>query len=218
MPWPNRLVIAFTLVEMLVVIAILAILAILITPAAKGVIDRSNAAKCASNLRQIGVAYRAAVIDNNRVIPVFTVDANGNNLGSWEQVLHNASGWAGNFATNRIFLCPMDPRVPGNAAYDGFYRSYGENSALCFNSATGTPLVSIPEQTKTFLIMDVVKGFGAHPTFGGNYVPLARHGTNCNVLFVDGHVEALAPATITNAPYNWPGTPPETTTNAYRWK
>ena len=60
---------AFTLIELLVVIAIIAILMALIFPAigkAKGV---ANNAKCASNLRQIGVAVNLYCGDNNEYYP-----------------------------------------------------------------------------------------------------------------------------------------------------
>lgn len=112
----------------------------------------------------------------------------------------------------------MDKRVPGAANYDGFYRSYGQNLVLCRNIPNGPNLATVPEQSKTFLVMDIVRGFAAHPTFGGSHSPLGIHNGLCNVLFVDGHVEQLTPAVINNAPNNWPGGVPDVTTGPYRWK
>lgn len=214
-----RSLLAFTLVELLVVIAIIALLAALAIPAISGAIKRSHATKCASNLRQIGAAYRAAIIENNgRLFGTFETNATGANT-VWQSLLQQRANLPGSYQTNAVFRCPADSRGASYAASNG-YRSYGQNAALCPTTTPGAGVVvaGIPEQSKTFLIMDVVMGYGAHPTFGGNYNPTNRHGTNCNVLFVDGHVEALPVATMTNAPFNWPSTPPESTTNAYRWK
>ena len=201
---------AFTLVELLVVIAIIALLAALAIPAIGGAIKRSNAAKCMANLKQIGVAYRNYAQDNNRLIPS-TASGGGP---SWGQALITSfqpTGWS----SNTLLKCPSDSR-PINS----YYRSYGQNIILSPNTnAESAPIFStIPEQSKTFLVMEVVKSPAAHPSWGGNYNPTNRHGTNCNVLFVDGHVEALTAAAITNAISTLNSDTERTTNNTYRWK
>ena len=57
---------AFTLVEMLVVIAIIGILAAILFPAFKGAQERARQTNCASNLNQIHIAVNQYLQDNRR--------------------------------------------------------------------------------------------------------------------------------------------------------
>lgn len=60
---------AFTLVEMLVVVAIIAILAAIAFPAYSSFLRRATTAKCISNLKQLGVAINMYAADNNGRLP-----------------------------------------------------------------------------------------------------------------------------------------------------
>jgi len=59
----------FTLVELLVVVAVVATLAALIFPTLSSMIDEGRKAACASNLRQIGTGIAAYSADNDNQIP-----------------------------------------------------------------------------------------------------------------------------------------------------
>jgi prepilin-type N-terminal cleavage/methylation domain-containing protein/prepilin-type processing-associated H-X9-DG protein len=67
--WPRRTKNGFTLVELLVVIAVLATLVVLVFPTVQGVLGSSKAAGCVSNMRQIGVGLIAFANDNRGYLP-----------------------------------------------------------------------------------------------------------------------------------------------------
>lgn len=59
----------FTLIELLVIVAILVVLLALIIPILSAAHSRAMQAKCASNLRQVGVALTLFAADNNDFLP-----------------------------------------------------------------------------------------------------------------------------------------------------
>jgi prepilin-type N-terminal cleavage/methylation domain-containing protein/prepilin-type processing-associated H-X9-DG protein len=63
---------AFTLIELLVVIGVIALLASLLLPALARSKESARAAKCMSNLRQIGIALKGHVLDNANLMPMMT--------------------------------------------------------------------------------------------------------------------------------------------------
>ncbi|MDG1241812.1 MAG: prepilin-type N-terminal cleavage/methylation domain-containing protein [Opitutae bacterium] len=69
---------AFTLIELLTVIAIVAILAAILIPAISNVRKSANEANCTSNLRQLSAAYLLMIADNkNILIPAIPSEGKG---------------------------------------------------------------------------------------------------------------------------------------------
>ena len=63
----------FTLVEMLVVIAVILVLAAFLFPMLSRMLEAGNAAKCVSNLRQLGSRFAAYLPENKYEIPYYSV-------------------------------------------------------------------------------------------------------------------------------------------------
>jgi prepilin-type N-terminal cleavage/methylation domain-containing protein/prepilin-type processing-associated H-X9-DG protein len=67
---------AFSLIELVIVIAIIGILAVLVTPQYEKFIARSRSVACMSNLRQVGVAVLSYVGENNSTYPIIEPNEN----------------------------------------------------------------------------------------------------------------------------------------------
>ena len=115
---------AFTLIELLVVIAIIAILAALLLPALSQAKQRAKAIKCINNMKQIMVATKMYVDDNNgAMVPLWE-----------EQGAPGVNNWNFNASTFVI----QDPTTiwwVDKLRYDGF--APGQNIYNC-------PVLTVP--------------------------------------------------------------------------
>lgn len=124
---------AFTLVELLVVIAILGILAALLLTAVTRAKRRAQQAQCANNVRQLGIALQGYVTENHAYPRGrnFTPDAIASGKVYWEQTLQASE--LGATKTNSfhdlirqgVWKCP-NANEPADYPADG-YVSYGYN-------------------------------------------------------------------------------------------
>ena len=113
---------AFTLIEMLTVIAIIAILSAILIPAVSASRERGHIAYCANNLGQIGKALMAYVNDNKDRLPPVSI----NDLESaWDIDLLPYLGGVSN-----VFACPSDPYRTGRGSIRTYSANGGENSGF----------------------------------------------------------------------------------------
>ena len=118
----------FTLVELLVVIAVIGILAGLGLPALSAARERARRTGCASNLRQIGLGLELYASGSRGFLPHCEGVPFVGGRPYLRQTLNDA-----NLELKKVFLCPSDPRP--EAADPGDPGSYEWNSM-----ANGYPL------------------------------------------------------------------------------
>lgn len=128
----------FTLIELLIVIAIIAILASMLLPALNQARERAKSTKCTSNMKQFAVAFSIYASDSGEYLPC-AVTADGGRWGWWAFQLGNAMGYHitdSDFKNRKLasgaFLCPSFNLEVAEVTGTGLYLApgYGYNSMM----------------------------------------------------------------------------------------
>lgn len=203
----------FTLVELLVVVAIIAVLAMLLMPAAKGFIDKGKTAKCAANLKTLAVGALRYAGENNGRLPA----ANANDVAGPHKSWHHAAlGDTNSYTDARkgpdVMYCPcMEwPQRDGSIA-PPFDYSYGINVRIAgvsyTNNAQSIRLQRLAKPSQVILLADGAcydednghawqldnRGSGTK-----NYISKKNHGGGANVAWADGHVTFESAGSVSN--------------------
>ncbi len=169
--------IAFSLIELLIVIAIIGILAALSLPVINRAEEEGRATACVSNLHQIGVALQLYVDANNNILPVMRdapTDTNAlatNTFPTVNIVLNNE------LSNTNVLRCPSD--------FQGLYQltgsSYAWNDLL--NGENANHLVVFGMNFKPEAIPVFFDKEGFHASRGASKA--------VNYLYADEHIKNL---------------------------
>ncbi len=204
---------AFTLVEILVVIAVVALLAAILFPAFYRAREAARRVSCASNLQQIGLALRQYSQDFNGYYPLAyaQVASNPDPLPDADGQVRRYS-WATQIFpyvhSADTFRCPSNPKnglsatapdakqpldIPvsyvcnwNEAGLGVFGAADGSMRVREFNVRFPAETIAVAESTSTSPAMDTNDAQLVGKLFSG-------HQDRGNYLFVDGHVKALVP-------------------------
>ncbi len=211
----SRCRLAFTLVELLVVVSLLGVLTALLMAGLGAMRRQGENATCVQRLKTSGTALLAYAADHQgMVLPRLLGhlrDANDppkppSNDAPWPNRLIRRG-----YASADSFYCPsFTPR--SNAESDnqlpksGYIRTYGlrtwvvpgQEASYNFNKAKeeAKPLTAIKEPADFFLIVDSVwkpwksQGYGIAPGLQNEQLVHLRHSGRANAFFADGHVES----------------------------
>src|SRR5262249_21367106 len=119
---------AFTLIELLCVIAIITILAAMLFPALAKVRDRAKRIQCVNQLRQTGLAFHAFAHDHDGRFPMRVPASSGGSLeyappafkinSEFYFGFRHFQALSNDLVTPRVLLCPTDTRLPASKFED----------------------------------------------------------------------------------------------------
>jgi prepilin-type N-terminal cleavage/methylation domain-containing protein/prepilin-type processing-associated H-X9-DG protein len=170
---------AFTLVELLVVIAVVGILAALAFPFASRSIKKSQETSCLQNLRQLGGAFLAYQGENQFRLPPKQVP------------LNEAEDWVVSllpYISNdkKVLLCPANPVKFRSVNFPAdFFTNYGINYWIRDYQITKSNPLSLPRLSATVMLVDSNKNW--LKDIQPDRVAFV-HGNSANLLYMDGHV------------------------------
>ena len=228
-PVPFKRNSGFSLIELLVAVAVIGILAALLFPWVKTATSSAKGAECLGKLKNLGVTAQAYISDNNGLLPlgVDTGISDGYNNQNW---MYNLGPYldipveknAGNQPFTKAFLCPEDPsRAPRQLRTYRYVKSYPSpqslakaayprgnyvptrNSEIARPSTFATIMCVAYTGSRQLEIWKFDEAFYDEPTDRQNPsdLPSPHYGGKArNILYADGHA---AKAVFPLPPETW---------------
>ncbi|MGN0870593.1 MAG: prepilin-type N-terminal cleavage/methylation domain-containing protein [Victivallales bacterium] len=202
----------FTLIELLITIAIIAILASMLLPALHKVREKSRAIKCISNQKQIGTAVSMYLMDYNdwfRSGDAASADPTESTepaLWAWgcPLVRNGYLNYTRSGYRNNVLFCPSTDSASNSTL--GLWNTYGAwfANGACVNTDTGRTGLSLKNPVllkvgpaRLSVVADCIEVARNRATFkmshtnAANYSTIyLQHNKQANILFLDGHAGA----------------------------
>ena len=197
---------AFTLIGLLVVIAIIAILAAVLFPVFARAREKARQSACANNVKQIGTALAIYTDDWDAVLPAYRHQGN--------EGLYFREQLQPHIRTTAVWVCPSDPCPAGvyqivgaSGKRETERRSYIPNAQVVGNNDGNTPssdrgaiaLADIKDAAGVIAITEKRSGIkdwhldfpqDVLPPYGGEHsIEKMRHNGGTNHIFADGHTK-----------------------------
>lgn len=190
---------AFTLIEMLVVIAIIALLTAIIIPSVNKAIGRSRTIATAANMRSIGQGFVMYSLENNFKFPVryaYSATVHGRNM-HWQEQVQPYLGkdsanenWVFDYQKNPVFKSRNADDIGGN--------HFGLNKFMFEDQPQWVYRSDIiPRPSGTVIVGEINQNSSEYdPELEPSYEPdvttkhrISNPGKTVLLLFADGHVE-----------------------------
>lgn len=206
---------AFTLIEVLIVIAVVGILTALLLPALRSARNQTRQTQCASNMKQVALGMAMYWADYDEYLPATIHEEYDLPCALWGQLVARYTHG------REVFRCPtLGATVNEDVHYFNYFQlfltvPFGYNRTYLGHPGRPTPISKVKQPSETILLVDSKNDFSPRggpqcgwfeiyaPTTGKTKALAFRHSRGGNVAFLDGRVKWSARKPVAGSDRLW---------------